>query len=154
AASFRFLPLVRQLVRLTRQGLTMLGPASQLLGLSLSADWKVIERLKKLPGQTGGAFSEGYVVVHKTGTRAFLKALDYSRALRSRDPARVLEALTKTYNFERDLLARCRSMDRVVRALADGSVTIPDEKGGEHVVQYLIFELADSGDVRKFLDIS
>lgn len=131
----------------------MPSPASQLVGVKLSDGWTVIERLQRLPTQTGGYFSEGYIVVRDNGTKAFLKALDYSRAMNSRDPARALEALTKGYNFERDLLGRCRGMDRVVKGLADGSVSVQDALG-DHVVQYLIFELADSGDVRKYLDLS
>jgi len=113
-----------------------------------------LERLRRIPGQTGGNFSEGYVVIQDNGTKAFLKALDYERAMQSADPARALEALAKAYNFERDLLARCRRMDRVVKGLADGSVMVPDEKRGDQVVQYLIFELADGGDVRKYLEVS
>jgi len=132
----------------------MSRPASQLLGLSLEGGWKVTERLKRLPGQTGGHFSEGYVVVHENGTKAFLKALDYDRAMKASDPARALAPLIKRYNFERDLLARCRNMDRIVKGLEDGTVMVPDEKRGDQVVQYLIFEFADGGDVRKYLDIS
>src|SRR5262245_41020505 len=121
----------------------MASPASQLIGLSLGNGWTVIERLKQLPNQTGGCFSEGYVAVDERGNKAFLKDLDYSRAMRSDDPARELEAFTKSYNLERDLLNRCQGMDRVVRGLTDGSVTVATSSGGE-VVQYLILELADS----------
>jgi len=130
------------------------GPASRLLGMTLTGGWQVVERLNRLPGQTGGTFSVGYVVAGPNGTKAFLKALDYEKAMRAPDPARALEALTQTYNFERDLLARCAGMDRVVKGLADGSVMVPDGTRGDQVVQYLIFEFADGGDIRKYLDIS
>jgi serine/threonine protein kinase len=126
----------------------MSSPASQLEGLEVDGGWIVGPRLMRLPGQTGGNFSEGYPVSRSDGTRAFLKALDYSAAMKAPDPARALQRLTEAYNFERDLLARCRSMDRVVRALADGSASINGQ-----VVQYLIFELADH-DIRKYLDLA
>jgi serine/threonine protein kinase len=132
----------------------MFRPADELLGLELPGGWKVLERLKKMPDQTGGLFSVGYLVVDDNGNKAFLKALDYHRAMQSPDPARVLEGLTRSYNFERDLLTRCRRMDRVVKGLADGSVNVSDEKAGSYVVQYLILEFADGGDVRKYLEVS
>jgi serine/threonine protein kinase len=121
--------------------------------MSLPGGWQVLERVQKLPSQTGAIFSVGYIVTHESGAKAFLKALDYDRALRAPDPARALEGLTKAYNFERDLLARTQRMDRVVTGLADGSVMVPDEQRGDQTVQYLIFELADCGDIRKYLDI-
>jgi serine/threonine protein kinase len=132
----------------------MSTPASQLLGLKLNDGWTVIGRLEKLPSQTGGCFSEGYTVVNDNGTKAFLKALDYSGAMRFSDPAPILHALTEAYIFERALLNRCRGMDRVVTGLSDGSVVIHDPNDGDQVVQYLILEFASSGDVRKYLDLS
>jgi eukaryotic-like serine/threonine-protein kinase len=63
-----------------------------------------------------------------------------------------LQALTEAYNFERDILGKCRRMSRVVTAIADGSVTL-DVNGRQEVVQYLILEKADS-DARSFLNAS
>ena len=61
-----------------------------------------------------------------------------------------MEWMTSAYNFEADLLATCSRMDRVVRALDRGEITI---EGAEIVpaVAYLIFEEAD-GDIRSALD--
>lgn len=126
----------------------MASPASRLEGLTLDGGWVVTQRIQKDPGQTGGNFSEGYFVISPNGTKAFLKALDYSRAMQAKDPAQELLKLTQAYVHERDLVARCKRMDRVVTGLTDGSVTV----GGE-VVQYLVFELADC-DIRRFLDLS
>lgn len=123
----------------------MVSAASQLLGLTLEGGWKVVSPLTKHKGGTGGNFSVGYIVENGDGKKAFLKALDYSKALRAPDPARALEALTKAFNFERDVLNKCRGLDRVVTALADGSVHVNGAADG--VVQYLIFELAE-GDIR------
>jgi len=64
--------------------------------------------------------------------------------------SRALEAMTAAYNFERDLLDRCkhRRLKRVVIPLAGGTVQVPGNFGDLGNVCYLIFELA-SGDIRK-----
>lgn len=119
------------------------NPAHDLLGQNLDGGWRVIAPIERYQGQTGGAFSVGYIVVNEQGKRAYLKAMDYSRALQSADPARALEPLVNAYNFERDLLKECRRMSRVVTAIADGAI----HRDGLPV-QYLIFELAES-DARR-----
>jgi serine/threonine protein kinase len=131
----------------------ILTPAQQLEGKVLDGGWVVRNRVETGPGTTGGHFSSGYVVESREGKRAFLKALDYSKSLRSVDPARALQSLTEAFNFERDMLEMCkgRRLDRVVRSITSGKTEVDGIGGG--VVQYLIFELAD-GDVRKHLDIS
>jgi serine/threonine protein kinase len=126
------------------------SPADKLEGMDLPNGWKVLGHVRKKPGATGGYFSVGYKVRHESGREAFLKALDFSRALGSRDPARELQELTETFNFERDLLAKCKekNLDRVVKALEDGTVTIDGLP-----VPYLIFELANC-DIRGHMDLS
>jgi len=122
--------------------------AKRLTGMSLDGGWKVVSIFEPPPNATGGNFSYGYEVESENGKHAFLKALDYSRALQSPDPAKALNAMTSAYIFERDLLDRCRDrgLSRVVTAIASGKVVVPgDPMGG--VVEYLIFEKAD-GDVR------
>ena len=103
----------------------------------------------KPPTATGGKFSVGYLVVNKQGQKAYLKALDFSAAFQSPDPARELENLAKAYNFERDLLAKCteNKLDRVVIPIADGWVKVPGNFGDLGNVAYLIFALA-KGDIR------
>jgi hypothetical protein len=118
------------------------SPAEKLTGLTLKDGWRVTERLLRPSGATGGHFSVGYKVRNATDQEAFLKALDYSEALKSPDAARALQSLTSAYNFERDLLRRCaeRRLSRVVEVLADGSIStgpLPTD-----TVQYLIFEYA------------
>lgn len=130
------------------------SPARRLQGLTLDGGWVIGDRIELPSKATGGNFSCGYKVKHPDGTEAFLKAMDYSRALRSPDPARALQVLTESFNFERDMVERCRArnLDHVVRAIADGMILVPDAGGGQ-VVQYLIFELAER-DVRAQLDIT
>ena len=129
-------------------------PAEELLGLELKNGWRVIEKIPKSDGATGGNFSTGYIVENKQDGRAFLKALDYTSALASPDPARALQSLVEAYNFERDLLNRCRDrrLKRVVMPLDDGSVQVNDFET-QSVVQYIIFELAD-GDLRSHIKFS
>jgi len=83
---------------------------------------------------------------------AFLKAMDFSRAAGTPDPATVLKAMLDSYVYERDLLSRCgeRRLSRVVKAVGHGAAAV--EPGVDGLVQYLIFELAD-GDVRTYMNL-
>ena len=87
----------------------MTTPAQQLLGMTIPGGWTVVEHLQPKQGATGGCFSEGYIVQSAKGTKAYLKALDYSSAMSAPDPARMLQWLTEGYNFERDVLNKCRT---------------------------------------------
>lgn len=131
--------------------------ATALEGLQLADSWRVLSRVDRATERSGGAFSVGYLAVHEpTATIGFLKALDYSEALADSDPARALAELTARYNAERDLLDQCgaRNLNRVVRALATGTVRVPNFL--PNAVSYIIFELADgdSRDLRTDLDVS
>lgn len=127
----------------------MSHPAKQLAGLELDGGWRVLNAVDLGADHSGGHFSQGYIVEQRgSGHRGFLKALDYTRALQEPDPARVLQALTEAFNYERDLLGRCKGLDRVVRAIADGGVVVQGQ-----AVQYLIFELATS-DARSQANLS
>lgn len=132
----------------------MLPPAEKLVGMTLDDGWRVLAKASKAPGSTGGNFSVCYIVEDPHGRKAFLKALDYSEALKSADPARALQWLTETFNFEREVLSKCKceGLDKVVIALSDGTVRF-ENTSDISVVQYLIFELAD-GDIRKQASIS
>lgn len=118
-------------------------PAEQLEGQFLKNDWTVTRKLARKPGSTGGFFSVGYHVENKNGTKAYLKALDFTKAFAHVDPARALQEMTTAFNFERDLLDHCKSrnMSRVVTGVDEGSVSI-DFNGKKESVLYLIFELA------------
>lgn len=124
-------------------------PASKLSGLKLSGGWTADKELSGL-SDTGGNFSYSYQVSHSDGRKAFLKALDYSRALRAPDPPAALQALTAAYLFERSVLQTCktRRMDRVVQSIDSGHVVVDVSDLGR--VDYLILEMADC-DVRSFL---
>lgn len=125
-------------------------PAHKLVGMELENGWTVVEFYKRQPLATGGFFSVGYTAKNKDGRDAFLKAIDLSEAQRSSDPTGALEALTRTFNCERDLLLKCKekNFDKVVRALDHGSVLVDGV-----AVPYLVFEMAD-GDIRAHLDFA
>lgn len=114
-----------------------------LVGMQLADGWVVKEELQKDAAATGGYFSRSYIV-EKSGARAFMKALDFMAALQAADPASVLQRLTETFNFEKDILEECRTrkLRRVVRQVGHGVITI-QVAGQPQVVQYLIMELAD-----------
>jgi eukaryotic-like serine/threonine-protein kinase len=122
--------------------------AEGLIGLELEDGWRALSRVELPDDHSGSAFSVGYLADHQSsGRMGYLKAFDYSDAMAAADPARALMELTASYNAERDLLDVCgrRSLDRVVRALAGGTVRVPGFS--PDAVSYLIFELAD-GDAR------
>lgn len=125
--------------------------AESMAGLKLDGGWTVGERVDP-PGGTGGCFSIRYRVVSDAGTEAFLKAIDISALLNAPgvDIAQALQTLTKNYLFERDLVAKCADMSRVIHGLASGEAIVPGVALGR--VPYLIFELAEGGDVRRHLN--
>ncbi|HUD15010.1 MAG TPA: protein kinase [Terracidiphilus sp.] len=127
----------------------MSTPAEQLQGLRLENGWVVGGPIPRTGAQTGGHFSCSYGVTNVDGTCAFLKAMDYTAALSAPDPATALNELTSAFLFEREVLEECadRRMSRIVRAIDGGRAS-----AGGSTVEYLIFEEAKGGDIRKYLD--
>src|SRR5947209_8154918 len=113
-------------------------PAQQLEGRVLPNGWVVRNRVTRPTSSTGGHFSQSYIVESSAGETAFLKALDYSRAFSSPDPARALQAMTEAYNHERDLLAKCDNarMSHIIKALDSGSVVLDETDPANTTVQY------------------
>jgi serine/threonine protein kinase len=133
------------------------NPSLQLKDKILDGGWTVGESIvigRNTNGGTGGNFSVAYHVTDHNGQKAFLKALDYSRAMQQKEVAKALQAMTAAYLFECEVLNKCRErhLDRIVTAITSGTITI-NEVGHDGVVEYLIFELAD-GDLRKYLQIN
>jgi serine/threonine protein kinase len=113
-------------------------------GQTLPDGWKVLQRQLKTQTDTGGNFSTGYLVESPDGVQHFLKAIDFSAALRQPDPARALQQLTAAYNLERDILHLSKRLSHVVQVVADGSVSIqPPGSNVQEIVQYLVLELAE-----------
>lgn len=122
----------------------MITPADKLTGLVLNDRWNVGDSIKPKPDDTGGNFSVCYQCIdNNDGSKGFLKAMDYTSALLSPDPAKALQIQTSIYNFERDLLDRCKGMSRVVTALDHGSINLDPTAVG-NVVEFIVFELAET----------
>ena len=131
------------------------NPAQNLMRKGqVGGKWRLVQKRPEPSDTTGGHFSVGYIVEDGSGHRGFLKALDFSEALRQPNPTMVLQRLTNVFNYERQLLARCRAnnLDRVAVSIDDGEISV----GELHPilpVPYIIFELAD-GDVRSRLNFA
>ncbi len=130
----------------------MIPAAANLVGEELPNGWKVTKLVTPPAFGTGGSFSYSYEVVNESNKKAFLKALDFSSAQSTPDPARTLQAMTEAFNYERDLLTACgeKKLSRVVKALEDGKVNVQGSSGFE-TIQYIIFEKAD-GDVHRYFE--
>lgn len=131
---------------------TPLRPRDRLLGKTLSGGWRVVAELTPCDEATGGYFSTSYIVQNADRQEAFLKAIDFTEALKSDDPAAHMQRLIDEFQFERSLLGKCeqRRLSRIVRVIEAG--TFSDETDNVfNVVQYIIFERAE-GDIRHHLD--
>ena len=113
-----------------------------------------MRKVPKLLDTTGGHFSVGYIVEDESGHRGFLKALDFSEALRQPNSTMVLQALTNAFNYEKQLLDQCKAnnLDRVAVSIDDGEISVGDLHPSLPV-PYIVFELAD-GDVRSRLNLT
>ena len=127
-----------------------MGPAEYLEAKTLNGKWKVVKKLAK-PAGTGGNFSTGYIVEDGSGRKAFLKAMDYESAFKSKDHVRELNALTSAYLFEKNVCEKCSTakLNRVVHAI-DTFTVQADPNNSFSKVECLVFELAD-GDIRAHL---
>lgn len=131
-----------------------LTPAKYLTGKVLDEDWVVGEPKGRHPNGSGGNFSYSYNVENQvTGQKAFLKALDFSGALRRPDPLKAMSILTGLFDFEQSVLEFCRNkkLSRIISLIASGN--IPADEGGIIPVPYFIMELA-TGDLYSQLDFS
>jgi serine/threonine protein kinase len=140
------------------------SPAKRLSGELLNNNWVVGERIlvgvQAGGNGTGGHFSVSYEVesVDKK-TKAFLKAFDFHQTLmqsvaEKKDVMGELAGLTSNYQFENKLNEICLSkrFRKIVKVLDRGQVVL--DNNFMNVVPYLIMELADSGDIRKYVEIT
>lgn len=126
--------------------------ASKLTGKILNGKWKVIEKMEKEDGETGGNFSVGYVVKDTDGKIAFLKAVDLQKAFLSPKVMLVLSQMTRAYDFEVSLLGKCNGSNlRYVVRLLDSDQY--NEASFAFPVPYMVFECAETS-ARKYLEFS
>lgn len=120
------------------------NPAEELLNVELSDGWKVIERVERKSGQSGGKFSVCYIV-EKSGTKAFLKALDLTSAFMEKDDTiGMIQSLTYAFVFERTLLYKCkdRHLSKIVTPIAYGQYRFNDVPVAYNSADYIIFDMA------------
>ncbi|WP_297337353.1 protein kinase [Algoriphagus sp.] len=129
--------------------------AHSLVGKELKNGWTVLKKIEPKEGSTGGFFSVCYVVT-RGEEEAFLKALNFQaffQMFRGRPIVEIINEQTNAYQFERDLLLRCKNnkLSKVSMIVDEGEevlegFTIPN-------VPYLVFEMSD-GDVRSHMNFS
>ena len=98
-------------------------------------------------------FSVQYLA-EKEGKEYFVKVIDIEKALKGRDltdMTKILEQQLAAFNYEKDLLERCRdrSLSKVVRVIEASA--IPSGELTIFPIPFLVFEKAD-GDVRKYIN--
>lgn len=133
---------------------TFRNAAERLVGKSLPGGWNVVSKIQRHPGDTGGNFSVNYLVENDDGREGFCKVLNYSWVVQAQamglDPVDAMANAMAVYRFERDLTRKCVGLSRVVTALDDGSITLPEYEQG--VVSFIVFERA-KGDIRRILNV-
>ena len=125
--------------------------AEYLEGVELPGGWVVQNRIS--PGATGGSFGVPYIVKNSTSQEpktAFLKALNLRNLDYEVDFARALQRHITAFNFERDILTICKDkkLRRIARLIDAGQHRLPS---CQFPICYIIFEIADHGDVRTHL---
>ena len=129
-----------------------LGPAARLQpGDILGGRWTIQQRMTRSTHGTGGAFSVAYLAKDSRGNSGFVKAMDFHQGLTADDPAKEIQLMTETFNFEKGVLEYCQGhrLSRVIQ-LIDSGVHRPDPGDVADVVQYLVFEVAQ-GDMRAYI---
>jgi serine/threonine protein kinase len=133
----------------------MMTPADQMEGAILASGWVLGPRLVKGPNDSGGNFGSAYLA-ERGEERAFVKALDFRRAMSGPDWLDQVHELTSHVRWERELLEFCgqHGMSRVVRLLGYEDYIAPDHSNDPmQRVHCLIFEVG-KGDLRKHFDIA
>jgi serine/threonine protein kinase len=129
-------------------------PAELLEGMTLpSSGWTLVERLKRTPGSSGSNFGVGYKAerTRDGGTeRAFVKAIDFVRALSAADPMVELLKLTSEATFEREAMELCGSqrLSRLIKLVSWEYVNQHPAGDPMHQVLCLVMEIGE-GDIRR-----
>lgn len=126
-------------------------PARYLTGKTLDGGWLVRENVTKIIDGAGHGFAQSYIV-DRAGEKAILKALDFSIALLDNDPTNALIRLSKSYDFEKELLELCQTqrLTRIINIKAKGN--IPATEGSIIPVPYFVLEYTEK-DVKSQIDL-
>lgn len=133
---------------------SFLPPAHNLTGIQLESGWKLVRKITPANGATGGNFGVGYEA-ERDGQVAFVKAIDFVRALKSADPIRDLAQLTSAANFEREAHEFCGSkrLSKIVRILQFEYINTSPTGDPLQQVACLVLEFGE-GDLRSKLSSS
>ena len=130
---------------------TQPSPAAMLTGQTLPSGWKLVQQLSKSPGGSGSNFCVGYIA-ERNGNKAFVKAIDFVKALNAADPIAELAKLTSLATFEREAMELCeaQNLSRLIRLFSFEYVNLDSTKNPLNQVYCLIMEIG-AGDLRKQL---
>lgn len=124
---------------------------AQVLENTIADGWKILRKVSQSDDDTGGNFSIQYIA-ERDGQRFFFKAFDIERTIKSSglEFTTALEHQMRVFNFEKELLEKCRarSLSKIVRVIDAGRIA--DDDKNPYPIPYLVFELAD-GNVREYL---
>jgi serine/threonine protein kinase len=128
-------------------------PAGQLLGITLQTGWKLVQKLQRVPGGSGSNFGVGYKAERQVGSvteRAFVKAIDFVKALNAADPFVELLKLTTQAVFEREAMELCeeRRLSRLIKLKSSEYVNLDPGKNPMNQVLCLVME-DGHGDIRR-----
>lgn len=127
------------------------SPAMMLTGQTLPSGWTLVQQLSKSPGGSGSNFCVGYIA-ERAGRKAFVKAIDFVKALNAPDPIAELASLTSLATFEREAMELCeaQNLSRLIRLFSHEYVNLDPAKNPLNQVYCLIMEVG-AGDLRKQL---
>ena len=127
-------------------------PRDTLLGKTIKDGWRLIERLDKKAGDSGGTFGTGYLATRGVAEFAFVKAIDYVAAFSSGDLAAELLRITQEFQFEREVLEYCtsRGMTKIIRFYGHDELFADGSNNPLMKVSCLIMEAGDK-DLRRLV---
>lgn len=128
-------------------------PRNQLVGRTIRDGWKIVERLDKKEGDSGGTFGTGYLATRDEGEMAFVKAIDFMSSMQGENIAATLLRVTQEFEFERQVLEFCtnRGMTKVLRFYGHDQVSADNSANPLMMVSCLIMEAGDK-DLRRLVN--
>lgn len=121
-----------------------------LIGKTTAAGWKITQPVIHGADHTGGYFSSCFNV-ERGDEKAFLKALDIEKF-----DIGQLSDLVSAFEYETRLVHLCRErrLRRIVQVLDSGTIERDHAVPLLRKVPYLVFEVANAGDIRPTVDVS
>ena len=131
------------------------SPADHLEGVELKSGWKVQKKVLKKLGATGSNFGTCY---HATRgeEHAFVKAVDFRKALSATDFLAAVSELAAHAIWEKEVMEFCdqHGLSKIVR-LHDHEYVLLESANGDPTkrISCLVMEIGKGGDLRSHLDV-